>query len=78
MTPIEATVRLMETLAVTGKLSECNVGQTYDLAEQFMALFSAQKPKRQRAEKPEPEKPKGPTHIDMNELDKPKETGAWD
>lgn len=60
MTPIEGTVRLMENLSVTGKLSELNVGQVFDLAEQFHALFSA-KPTRSKAKKEEPK----PVHVVM-------------
>lgn len=46
MNPIEATTRLMENLSVTGKLADLNVGQCFDLTQQFLELFTAQKPKR--------------------------------
>lgn len=52
MSPIEGTTRIMESLNVTGKLSELNTGQIYDLAESFHNLFN-QKPKTQRKNKSE-------------------------
>lgn len=71
MTPIEGTVNLIQTWSVTGKLSECNVGDLYDLTEQLFALFSAQKPKR-AAKTPEKGKEQAkPTHVDMNEMPEP-------
>lgn len=64
MTPIEATVRLMESLNVTGKLCELNTGQVYDLAEQLFELFN-QKPKSRARANPVQENPKRPVHVDM-------------
>lgn len=73
MSPLEATVRIMENLSVTGKLSELNVGQTFDLTEHFLTLFSASKPKRKANPKTVEIKP---AHVDMNEIDK-KEDDEW-
>lgn len=44
MSPLEATVRLIENWNVTGKLADMNVGQVYDLTESLFSLFN-QKPK---------------------------------
>lgn len=48
MTPIEGTVRVIESWTVTGKLSDLNVGETLELTETVFNLFSAQKPKKER------------------------------
>ncbi len=49
MSPIEATVRLIEGLNMTGKLADLNVGQVYDLSEQWFALFNQKPTNRPKA-----------------------------
>lgn len=74
MTPLEATVELMRTWATLGMMK----GRTPDeLRGDALALLTGIQgtltpPKRER--KP---KPKGPVHIDMKGLDKPKEADPW-
>ena len=47
MNAIEATVQLISTWTVTGKLADLNVGETFDLTRDVFDMFSAQKPAKQ-------------------------------
>lgn len=66
MTPIEATVRLIENWSVTGKLSDLNVGQTLDLTESVFNLFN-QKPKPVRKTPEKATEPAKPVHVVMED-----------
>lgn len=66
MNPIDATVRLLETWSVTGRLNDLNTGQIYDLTEQLLALFSGAG-KKPRAKREPVEPPSGPVHVVMDD-----------
>jgi len=67
MTPIEATVRIIETWSVTGKLSDVNVGETLELTERLFDMFNAQKPKRARKTPEKAAETPKPAHVNMEE-----------
>lgn len=69
MDAITATVRLVESLNVTGKLADLNVGQTYDLTEQLFNLFNQKPANRPKAPRKSAESPEtaNPVHVDMND-----------
>lgn len=67
MTPIEATVRIIETWTVTGKLSDTNVGETLELTERLFDMFTAQKPKSKRKTPEKAAETPQPTHVNMDD-----------